>query len=281
MSTDDVEQVLGKAIGLALDEDLGITGDITTQGVFPEKQDVVASIITRDTGTIAGMFVAAATFKLVDQNTSFVALCEDGKEVDEGQTIAQVKGEISSILSAERVALNFLSHMSGIATLTRLFVDKATPYGVTIKDTRKTMPGLRIFEKYAVEAGGGMHHRFGLYDAVLIKDNHIKAAGGIAEAVSRVRDNLQGDLPVEVETSNLDEVKDALRARVDTIMLDNMDVKMIKDAVKMIDGSALVEVSGAVDLDNVEEIAKTGVNYISVGAITHSSMALSLSLLVE
>jgi nicotinate-nucleotide pyrophosphorylase (carboxylating) len=281
MTLDDVEQVLGKAIGLALDEDLGITGDITTQGVFPAKKDVVASIITRDAGVIAGMFVAAATFKLVDDNTGFVALCEDGVDVEGGQTIAQVKGDVSAVLSAERVALNFLSHMSGIATMTRRFVDKAAPYGVTIKDTRKTLPGLRIFEKYAVEAGGGIHHRFGLYDAVLIKDNHIKAAGGMTEAVTRVRGNLQGDLPIEIEASTIDEVKEALRAGVDTIMLDNMDVEMIRKAVKMIDGSALVEVSGNIVLDNVEEIAKTGVNYISVGALTHSSKALSLSLLIE
>lgn len=277
----DIEEVLEQTIANALDEDLGLSGDITTQAVFHEDKEVSARIIAREPGTIAGLFVAAATFKLIDKNIGFVPLVDDGDEVSADEVVAEIKGNIVGVLSGERVALNFIAHLSGVATLTRKFVERAASHGVSIKDTRKTLPGLRIFEKYAVEVGGGRHHRFGLYDGVLIKDNHIKAAGGLEEAVTSARANLEPGTSIEVEAATLDEVAEALSLEADIIMLDNMDADTMREAVRMINGDALVEVSGSVTLETVEKIAELGVNYISVGALTQSAPALDVSLEIE
>lgn len=276
----DLERVINDIIAKALDEDLGLAGDITSEAIFPEDMEVVAQIIAKESGVIAGLFMAAAVFTAVDINTSFVPLVEDGAAVKPGDVIAQVKGNIIAVLSGERTALNFLAHMSGVATATRAFVERTESYGVAIKDTRKTLPGLRVFEKYAVQAGGGRHHRFGLFDGVLIKDNHIKLAGGITNAVEQARDRLQADMPIEIECATLDEVAHAVEAGVDVIMLDNMDIDMIKDAVRVISGEVQIEVSGGVNMDNVEEIAEAGIDFISIGSITQSAKALDLSMLI-
>jgi nicotinate-nucleotide pyrophosphorylase (carboxylating) len=278
---ESAEEILRKKIIAALEEDLGFAGDITSQAVVPADLQGGASIVAKEDGVIAGLFVANAVFKAVDSEIEFTQKVEDGAEVKEGQTIAQVVGTVRSILAGERVALNFLGHLSGIATLTKKFVDKARPFQVTIKDTRKTTPEMRILEKYAVRVGGGKSHRFGLYDAVLIKDNHIKAAGGIQPAIESARKNLRPGTEIEVEVEDVADVTEALRGKADIIMLDNMDVASIKEAVKSIRAKALVEVSGGVTLDNVEEIARTGINFISVGAITQSVKALDLSLNLE
>lgn len=278
---ESAEEILRKKIVAALEEDLGFAGDITSQAVVPADLQGRASIVAKEDGVIAGLFVAHAVFKGVDSEIKFTQKVEDGTEVKKGQTVAQIAGIVRSILAGERVALNFLGRLSGIATLTKKFVDKARLFQVTIKDTRKTTPEMRILEKYAVRVGGGKSHRFGLYDAVLIKDNHIRAAGGILSAIERARENLRPGTKIEVEVSNLADVIEALRAKADIIMLDNMDIASIKEAVKRIRAKALVEVSGGVTLDNVEDIARTGINFISVGAITQSAKALDLSLNLE
>ena len=202
----------------------------------------------------------------------------DGEIVRSEKIIIEISGNMRSLLTAERTALNFLQRMSGIATLTKKFVDSVKGFKAKIIDTRKTTPCLRILEKYAVQCGGGINHRFGLYDGILIKDNHIKAAGGIIKAVKRVRDNAPHLIKIEVETKSLKEVKDALNCKADVIMLDNMDIPAIKKAVKLIDKRALIEVSGGVTLKNVSEIAATGVDYISIGALTHSARAVDISM---
>lgn len=278
---ESAEEILKKTIVDALEEDLGFAGDITSQAVVPSDLQGRASVRAKEEGVIAGLFVARAVFKAVDSEIEFIEDVEDGAEVKRGQRVAQIVGAVRSILAGERVALNFLAHLSGIATLTRKFADKARPFQVTIKDTRKTTPNIRILEKYAVRVGGGKSHRFGLYDAVLIKDNHIKAAGGILPAIEQAARNLRPGTKIEMEVDSLDDVTEALRGKADIIMLDNMDVASIKAAVRKIGAKALVEVSGGVTLNNVEEIARTGINFISVGAITQSAKALDFSLNLE
>lgn len=275
---ESAEEIVKKVIKEALEEDLGFAGDITSQAVIPDDLEEKAEIVAKEEGIVAGLFLAEAVFKAVDDRLKFHCTLEDGREIKKGEVIATIEGLLQSILAGERVALNFLSHLSGIATTTRRFVDKVKPFRVSIKDTRKTLPTLRLLEKYAVRMGGGKSHRFGLYDAVLIKDNHIKAVGSIEEAVRRARANLRKGTQIEVEAKTLVEVDEALKARADIIMLDNMDVETIKKAVKKIRAAALVEVSGGVTLDNAGEIAKIGINFISVGAITQSAKALDLSL---
>lgn len=275
---ESAEEIIKKLVTAALDEDLGFAGDITSESVIPKTQTGQAEITAKEAGVIAGLFLADAVFKHVDSKTEFACRLDDGAPVKAGQVVAAVTGRVRSILAGERVALNFLSHLSGVATLTSQFVAKAKPFGVSIKDTRKTVPTLRLLEKYAVRMGGGTSHRFGLFDAVLIKDNHIRAAGGIEAAVARAREGLRPGTKIEVEAATLTDVDHALRAHADTILLDNMGVETIKKAVRKIRAAALVEVSGGVNLENVEEIAKIGVNYISVGAITQSAPALDLSL---
>lgn len=276
---DLAEQYLTKIVETAINEDLGLAGDITSQAIMPDDRPGSAVIIAKQNGVVAGLFVVEAVFRRIDPTLFYEGGVVDGAVVEPGQIVARLDGNLLSILTGERVALNFLGHLSGIATLTSRYVAKASAYGAEVKDTRKTLPGLRPLEKYAVLVGGGKNHRFGLYDAVLIKENHIQAAGGVAEAIELIRQNLDGDLPIEIETETIEQVKGAVEAGADTIMLDNMDAAAISEAVKLIDGRALVEVSGGVNLDNIEEIAKAGPDFISVGGITQSAVAFDFSLL--
>lgn len=269
-------------IKIALLEDIG-GGDITTSAIIAKKARGSAEIIAKEGLVVAGLPVAEMVFKALDKRVRFKQLVKDGKRVKRGQIMARVEGRLSSILIGERVALNFLQRLSGIATLTRRFVDKVKGYPVKILDTRKTTPGLRVLEKYAVRTGGGYNHRFGLYDGILIKDNHIRVAGNLMEAICRVRESTpasskDGSKVVEVEARDLKEVRQALMEGVDVIMLDNMGLKKVQRAVKLINGRALIEVSGRIGLKNVKEVAKMGVDFISIGYLTHSARAVDISL---
>jgi nicotinate-nucleotide pyrophosphorylase (carboxylating) len=268
-----------KIIEMALKEDIG-DGDMTTSSIVSTPLKATAHLLAKEELILAGIDMFHRVYKKLDAELEFTKHFEDGDNVSQGGIIGEVCGDIAVILKGERIALNFLQRLSGIATLTHRFVTKVKSYPVTILDTRKTTPGWRALEKYAVKMGGGENHRFGLFDAVLIKDNHIRAAGGIGEAVRRVKDNVPHGFKIEVETSNLQEVKEALDSEVDTIMLDNMNTEMMKEAVTMIHKRVLVEASGNTGLDNIEEIAGTGVDCISVGALTHSAKAVDISLKV-
>ena len=264
----------------ALDEDIR-SGDLTTEGVLTGEEAGKAQAISKGEIIIAGIDVFREVFTVVDPSLLFEAHLADGQIARKGTCISSISGSLSSILMAERVALNFFQHMCGIATLTRRYVNETEGTDVRILDTRKTTPTLRTLEKYAVAAGGGKNHRFGLYDGVLIKDNHISAAGGIVQAVRKVRETVPTGIRIEVETKNLEEVSQALEAEADIIMLDNMDIGEMKEAVSRIAGRGLIEASGNVALSNVNEIARTGVDYISVGALTHSAPAADISLLFK
>ncbi len=264
-------------IETALAEDIG-SGDVTTMAIADKNDEGDAEIIAKENLVVAGILIAEAVFKTIDAKIEFTALVEDGDNVKKGATITTVSGRISAILTGERVALNFLQRLSGIATLTSRFVNNVKSFKVKILDTRKTTPGLRVLEKYAVRMGGGFNHRFGLCDGVLIKDNHIVAVGSVAEAVFRARENTNKNLLIEVETKNLDEVKEAIIAGADVIMLDNMKPAVMRQAVKIIGKTALIEASGGVNLKNVRAIAETGVDFISVGALTHSARAVDISM---
>ncbi len=261
----------------ALAEDVG-SGDITTAAVVGQGTRGQCKIIAKENMTVAGLFIAEMAFRRLDKDVVFKPFGKDGEYVKKGKTIAIVAGRLNALLTAERVALNFLQRLSGIATLTRSFAAKAAPHGARILDTRKTTPCLRMLERYAVRAGNGSNHRFGLFDAVLIKDNHITAAGGVQKAISRVNKMYKKRMPVEVEVTNLKETKEAVKAGADIIMLDNMGIAGMKKAVKLINGMALIEASGGININNVEAVAKTGVDFISVGALTHSAMAADISM---
>ena len=264
-------------IETALREDIG-AGDITTRATVDKKAEGSAEIIVKEDLIVAGILIAEAVFKTVDAEIAFKAFVKDGNSVKKGKTIAIVSGRLSSLLAGERVALNFLQRLSGIATLTGKFMAKVKGCRAKILDTRKTTPGLRILEKYAVRMGGGFNHRFGLCDGILIKDNHIAALGSIMEAVLRARENIPHNMLIEVEVKNLDEVREAILAGADVIMLDNMKPAVMREAVKIIGKAALVEASGGVNLQNVRVIAKTRVDFISVGALTHSTRAVDISM---
>ncbi|MDK0697982.1 carboxylating nicotinate-nucleotide diphosphorylase [Clostridium perfringens] len=260
----------------ALNEDLQY-GDITTESVVLDHKIAKVDIIAKEKGVIAGTEVFKMVFKILgDVEVNFSV--NDGEEVEEGQHFGEVFGDAKKILMGERVALNYMQRMCGIATLTREFVERLEGTKVKLLDTRKTTPNMRIFEKYAVKVGGGTNHRFGLNDGVMIKDNHIEAAGGIKNAVSLARKNSPFVRKIEVEVESIDQLKEALEAKADIIMLDNMDIKTLKEAVKLIDNRVEVEASGNVTLDNIREIAKTGVNFISTGAVTHSFKVLDISM---
>jgi nicotinate-nucleotide pyrophosphorylase (carboxylating) len=261
----------------ALTEDVG-SGDITTEYLNIGDIAGTAKISLKEDGVIAGLQVAEAVFKELDPNVEFKALVEDGAQVRRGTQIAEVKGRAAALLTGERVALNFLQQLSGIATFTYIMARAVKGSKAAIKDTRKTTPGMRVLEKYAVRMGGGQNHRMGLHDAILLKDNHIDLAGGITEAVRRVREK-NATIPIEVETRNMAEVREALENRADIIMLDNMSLIEMEEAVKEIGGRSLIEVSGNVNTTNVSHIASLGVDIISVGAITHSPDALDISML--
>jgi nicotinate-nucleotide pyrophosphorylase (carboxylating) len=261
----------------ALLEDIN-NGDITTDNLIDENSMSKGEIIVKEEGIIAGIDIAELVFKMVDKDFKFNKLINDGEKVCKGSVIAKIEGKTRAILSGERTALNILQRMSGIATMTSSYVNKLKDYNVRLADTRKTQPGLRVLEKYAVRQGGGHNHRFNLSDAVMIKDNHIKAVGGIGKAISLIKSKIPHTVKVEVEVKTLNEFKEALEEGADIIMLDNMSVEDMKKAVEMNNRKVMLEASGNITLDNIEEVAKIGVNVISTGAITHSAKALDISL---
>ncbi len=265
-------------IRLALAEDLGVDGDVTTTAVCPPGARARAVIVSRELCVVAGQPVAAEVFALVAPEVSYDTVVGDGEKASGGDVIARLEGTLAGILAGERTALNFLCHLSGIATLTRKLVDVAGSSGATVMDTRKTTPGLRALEKYAVSLGGGTNHRQGLFDGVIIKDNHIAAVGGLEIAVRRARNSLAGGFLIEVEAATVAQVREAVDSGADIIMLDNMDPPSVREAVEIIAGRAKVEVSGGVGPDNLLSYARLGVDAISMGFITHSAPATDLSL---
>ncbi|WP_127836320.1 carboxylating nicotinate-nucleotide diphosphorylase [Clostridium prolinivorans] len=260
----------------ALKEDIPYD-DITTNSIISEESKSIVDLYAKEDGIIAGINVFERVFYLLG-NVEIEFYKNDGDFVKSKTLIASIKGSTRNILIGERTALNFLQRMSGIATLTKKYVDKLKGTNVKLLDTRKTTPNMRILEKYAVKIGGGCNHRFNLSDGVLLKDNHINAAGSIMKAVRAVRENASFVRKIEVEVENIDMVKEALEAKADIIMLDNMDLESMKEAVKLINGKALIEASGNINLDNIYSIAQTGIDYISVGNITHSAPILDLSM---
>jgi nicotinate-nucleotide pyrophosphorylase (carboxylating) len=270
-------ELVEAAVAAALAEDLGLAGDLTSEATIPAGAWASGVIATRKAGVVAGTQLVEAAFRALDAETSVEVLIADGGQVKPGDVIARVSGNARALLGAERVALNFLGHLSGIATLTRAYVDKMRGTRARIIDTRKTTPGLRAFEKHAVRAGGGLNHRFGLYDAILIKDNHI-AVGGIAKAMTGIRSRAGHLVKIEVEVTTLAELDEALAQKPDAVLLDNMPVPMLKAAVDKVAGRTVTEASGGVTLDTVRQIAETGVDLISVGALTHSAPSLDVGL---
>ena len=264
-------------IRLALFEDSGL-GDVTTESILPEPRTGTGVIVAKQACVVAGLGVAVKVFELVDPNISCSSAFKDGERVEKGDTLFDVRGDLLGLLKGERVALNFLQRLSGIATLTRQFADTLAYPKVRLVDTRKTTPGWRTLEKNAVRAGGGYNHRFALYDGILIKDNHIAVAGSIEKAVRAVKSRTSHLMKVEVEVTCLDEVRQALDAGAEVIMLDNMAPRAMTEAVALIDGRAVVEASGNVSLETLNTIAATGVDVISCGALTHQARAVDLSM---
>lgn len=268
-------------IRIALAEDLGVEGDVTSLAVVREGVSGTAFVVSKGPCTLAGQPVAERVFELAGPGATYTALLEDGGESSPGQKVGRVHGELRTILAGERTALNFLCHLTGIATLTSRLVELARPCGVAIMDTRKTTPGMRVLEKYAVAVGGGTNHRHGLFDGIIIKDNHIAAAGGIEVAVRRVR-NAHGErFPVEVEAATLAQVREALESGADIIMLDNMEPDRVEEAVAIVGGRTRVEVSGGVTPENLASYVKLGMDMISLGCLTHSAPTADLSLEME
>ena len=263
-------------ITIALDEDIGL-GDITTRSIVSPDAIYVAEILTRENIVLCGLDILKSVFFKLDPDVSFSDDCfSDGDYIKSNTKILDIKAKGVALLEGERVALNILQRLSGIATLTKQYAKRADP--IQILDTRKTTPGLRLFEKYAVSCGGGKNHRFGLYDAVLIKDNHIKASGGIVQAVKKVKKNHNNSIQIEVETTTLIEVREAIEAKSDIIMLDNMSMDDIKEAVSIIDGRARIEVSGMISIDQLGALSKIDIDCVSIGALTHSSKASDISM---
>lgn len=274
--------VIEGAVRRALEEDLGRAGDITSAATIPAGKKASARLAARKSGVLAGLACAAEAFRQLDPAIEFRAHKRDGDSLKAGDIAAEITGDARAVLSAERVALNFATHLSGIATLTVAFVDKVKHTGAKIVCTRKTIPGLRALEKYAVRCGGGMNHRFGLDDAVLIKDNHIAVAGGVTAALKAARASVGHLVKVEIEVDSLDQLAEVLKTGgADVALLDNMDPATIKRAVELAAGNIALEASGGVNLDTVAAIAETGVDMISVGALTHSAPALDLGLDID
>ncbi len=268
---------IDKIVLNALEEDMPY-GDVTTDNLIPENDVTEAKFIAKAEGVIAGMPVAARVFELIDSRISIEIFKNDGDKVVKGDIIAILRGPTAGILKGERTALNLMQRLSGIATRTSVFAELVKDYKVSVVDTRKTTPGLRYLEKYAVRCGGGRNHRYSLSDAVMLKDNHIAAGGGIIPAVEKVRANIPHTVKIEVEVEDMEMVREAVEARADIIMLDNMNEAAMAEAVKYIDGRALVEASGDVTEERICAIAETGVDIISIGRITHSVKALDISL---
>jgi len=272
------EEMYADIVAMAMREDLGAAGDITTETTIASDASATAEFRTRQPGAIAGLDVARYVFEVFDPELEFETRVSDGDRVAAGRVLAVVEGKARSILSAERTALNLLGRMSGVASQTALLVDAVEGTGARISDTRKTMPGLRALDKYAVRMGGGVNHRFGLYDAVLIKDNHIAAVGSITIAVESVRARFGHTVTVEVEVETLAQLEELLETDTDTVLLDNMAPMELAEAVEMVSGRMATEASGGVTLETVREIAEAGVDVISVGWITHSAPQLDIGL---
>jgi nicotinate-nucleotide pyrophosphorylase (carboxylating) len=272
------EEMYADIVAMAMREDLGAAGDITTETTIASDVSATAEFRTRQPGAIAGIDVARYVFEVFDPELKFETRVSDGDRVEAGRVLAVVEGKARSILSAERTALNLLGRMSGVASQTALLVDAVEGTGARISDTRKTMPGLRALDKYAVRMGGGVNHRFGLYDAVLIKDNHIAAVGSITTAVESVRARFGHTVTVEVEVETLSQLEELLETDTDTVLLDNMAPMELAEAVEMVSGRMTTEASGGVTLDTVRDIAEAGVDVISVGWITHSAPQLDIGL---
>ena len=267
-------------IDYALNEDLG-GGDITTNSLIPIDLQAKATMVAKSSGVIAGLAVAEYVFKSLDQGILWKTYVCDGDHVTKGDSILEISGSYRALLSGERLALNFLQRMSGIATMTDNYKNQLLGLDVKILDTRKTVPGLRLLDKYAVRMGGGTNHRIGLYDMVLIKDNHIKVAGGITNAVEQIKKTLPDNIKIEVETTTIDEVNEALAVGADIIMLDNMENNTMRECVRIINRKAKVEASGNMTIERLKEVAETGVDFISIGALTHSVVALDISMNIE
>ncbi|MFH1027750.1 MAG: carboxylating nicotinate-nucleotide diphosphorylase [Pseudomonadota bacterium] len=272
--------MIDRMIEQALLEDIH-TGDITTKAVVPQRRPAEARLIAKEDLVVAGLSIAGRVFSRLDPDVVFRSNCSEGDHLAKGTVMATLSGDAADLLMGERVALNLLQRMCGIATLTSRFVAAVSGTKARIVDTRKTTPGLREIEKYAVRIGGGINHRTGLYDGVLIKENHIAAAGGITEAIRRARAYIPHTLKIEIETETPEQVDEALAAGADIIMLDNMTLDQMRKAVAVIAGRAVVEASGGVNLDTVRGIAETGVDIISVGALTHSPRAMDISMLLD
>ncbi len=268
---------LDSLIDLAFEEDIG-SGDITTEATVSAVQEGMGALLAKSAGVVAGLPVAERVFARLDSALKFRSCVSDGDSVNAGTVIAEVKGSAKSILIGERTALNFLQRLSGIATLTARFVEAVADYDTKIVDTRKTAAGWRVVEKYAVRVGGGSNHRFGLYDGVLIKDNHIVAAGGVHNAVRRARETAPHTAKIEVEVETVEQVDKALRAGADILLLDNMPASLIRGVVQEVGDQAMTEASGGITLEGVQAVAATGVALISVGALTHSAMPMDISL---
>ena len=271
---------INKLIDLALEEDIG-TGDVTTDHLVSPDTMGNGAIVAKEDLIISGLDVARRVFECVDADIKFQTPFQDGDRIQKGQKVVSLSGRLSALLTCERTALNFLQRLSGIATHVGTYAAALEGKPVTLLDTRKTTPGLRELEKYAVTTGGGKNHRMGLYDAVLIKDNHIAAAGGISQAVTRIRGAVSDTMTIEVETTNLEEVQEAMDAGAHIIMLDNMDLDEIRAAIKLVNGQCKLEVSGGITLKHLADLANTGIDYISCGALTHSARAVDLSMRIN
>ncbi len=274
------EEEIKKIILNALKEDIG-SGDITTECTVDPDLILNGKIIAKEAGVIAGVDLAKLTLSLLDENVEFEHFVENGESVESGSEIIKVKGAGRALLSSERLILNLMQRMSGIATITRKFVEQVRGTNAKILDTRKTAPGLRHFDKWAVRIGGGENHRIGLFDMILIKDNHITAAGGITESIKKVKIGNKNNLLIEVEVKNTKELKEVLSFGADRILLDNMTISEMREAVNINNGQISLEASGNVNIENVKNIAETGVDYISIGMLTHSVKALDLSFLIS
>ncbi len=271
---------LNALIDLAIKEDVG-SGDITTDSIIPKSKNVQGYLKTKEDGIISGLKVAELVFRKFNPNLNWTNETGDGTKVSSNIIIVNFEGEYRALLSAERIALNFLQRMSGISTKTSEFVKILSNYKTKLLDTRKTVPGFRLLDKYAVKMGGGINHRFGLYDMVMIKDNHIEVAGGITQAVNEVKNKVKPEIKIEVETKNIEEVKEAISANVNIIMLDNMNYGDMKQCVELIGDKALTEASGNVTIENLEKVAETGVDFISVGELTHSVKAFDIGMYIK
>ncbi|BDU49691.1 carboxylating nicotinate-nucleotide diphosphorylase [Haliovirga abyssi] len=269
---------LDKFIKMALEEDLGILGDITTDNIFSDEDISIGNINYREEAVVGGLEFAKRVFELIDENIKFEIYKKDGEIANPNEIVAKVEGKTKAILTGERIALNIMQRVSGIATNTKRYVDKIKQYNVKLADTRKTTPLFRYFEKYGVKIGGGINHRFGLYDAVMIKDNHIAAAGTITKAVENIKSNVGHTVKIEVEVESREQLLEALNMKVDIIMLDNIRGKELKEYAELIGDKAIIEASGNINIDNIEDIAKSGVDVISTGSIIYNAKNIDIGM---